>query len=69
MAALRAGSSVGIADLAARFGVSTETLRRDLDESSRQGLVDRTYGGVVPAASFREPAVDVRPRRGAARGR
>ena len=60
MAALRVGSSVRIADLAARFGVSTETVRRDLDELSRQGLVDRTYGGAAPAISFREAAVDER---------
>jgi DeoR/GlpR family transcriptional regulator of sugar metabolism len=62
MAALRIGSSVRIADLAARFDVSTETVRRDLDELSRQGLVDRTYGGAAPAAAFREPAFDERAR-------
>jgi DeoR/GlpR family transcriptional regulator of sugar metabolism len=57
LVALRIGSSVRIADLAARFGVSTETVRRDLDELSRQGLVDRTYGGAAPAISIHEPAV------------
>lgn len=62
MAALRVGSSVRIADLATHFGVSTETVRRDLDELSRQGLVDRTYGGAAPAAAFREPAFDERAR-------
>ena len=60
MVALRIGSSVRIADLAARFGVSTETVRRDLDELSRQGLVDRTYGGAAPAISIHEPAVHER---------
>ncbi len=60
MAALRVGSSVRVADLAARFGVSTETVRRDLDELSRQGLVDRTYGGAAPAISIHEPAVHER---------
>ncbi len=60
MAALRVGSSVRIADLAARFGVSTETVRRDLDELSRLGLVDRTYGGAASAISYYEPAVDER---------
>ena len=60
MAALRVGSTVRIADLAARFGVSTETVRRDLDELSRQGLVDRTYGGAAPAISIHEPAVHER---------
>ena len=60
MTALRVGSSVRIADLATRFGVSTETVRRDIDELSRQGLVDRTYGGAASAAAFREAAVDER---------
>jgi len=62
IAALRVGSSVRISDLATRFGVSTETVRRDLDELSRQGLVDRTYGGAAPAVSFHEAAVDERAR-------
>ena len=62
MAALRVGSFVRIADLAARFGVSTETVRRDLDELSRRGLVDRTYGGAAPAVSFHEAAGDERAR-------
>ena len=62
MAALRVGSSVRVADLAARFGVSTETVRRDLDELSRRGLVDRTYGGAAPAVSFHEAAIDERAR-------
>jgi DNA-binding IclR family transcriptional regulator len=60
MAVLRVGSSLRVADLAARFGVSTETVRRDLDELSRQGLVDRTFGGAAPAISFHELAVDAR---------
>lgn len=62
VAALRVGSSVRIADLAARFGVSAETVRRDLDELNRRGLVDRTYGGAAAPALFVEPAVDERAR-------
>ena len=60
IAALRVGSSVRISDLATRFGVSTETVRRDIDELSRQGLVDRTYGGAASAVSFHEAAVNQR---------
>jgi DeoR family glycerol-3-phosphate regulon repressor/DeoR family fructose operon transcriptional repressor len=38
-----------IADLADKFMVSQDTIRRDLDDLSRQGAVLRTYGGVVKA--------------------
>ena len=62
IAALRVGSSVRVSDLAARFGVSTETVRRDLDELSRQGLVDRTYGGAAAPVPLNEPAVNERSR-------
>lgn len=36
---------VRIAALADRFGVSAETLRRDLDALSDDGLIDRAHGG------------------------
>lgn len=36
---------VRVSDLARRFDVSTETLRRDLDSLSREGLISRAYGG------------------------
>lgn len=36
---------VRISDLARRFEVSTETLRRDLDSLSQEGLISRAYGG------------------------
>ncbi|SOD91896.1 DeoR/GlpR family DNA-binding transcription regulator [Caenispirillum bisanense] len=39
--------SLRIAELADRLGVSTETVRRDLDELTRDGLIARTYGGAV----------------------
>lgn len=38
-----------IADLAEKFGVSPDTIRRDLDGLTRRGSVLRTYGGVVRA--------------------
>jgi DeoR family transcriptional regulator, fructose operon transcriptional repressor len=43
---------VSIADLGTRFAVSEMTIRRDLDELERQGLIQRTYGGALPS----EPA-------------
>lgn len=37
-------------DLAARFGVSEDTARRDLRSLARAGLCRRVYGGAVPLA-------------------
>ncbi|GLK66946.1 DeoR/GlpR family DNA-binding transcription regulator [Hansschlegelia plantiphila] len=51
--------SLRVAELAARMGVSTETIRRDLDELTGQGLVNRTYGGAVRTPST-EPSVGER---------
>ncbi|SFP94527.1 DeoR/GlpR family DNA-binding transcription regulator [Tranquillimonas alkanivorans] len=36
---------VRISDLAVRFGVTTETIRRDIEDLSRDGLLHRAYGG------------------------
>ena len=44
---LRASPIVRISKLAEAFGVTTETVRRDVDELSQNGLVDRTYGGAT----------------------
>ena len=38
-----------IGDMARTHGVSTETIRRDLDELTRRGVLNRTYGGAVRA--------------------
>jgi len=45
LAEMRVNAAVRIGDLAARFGTSTETIRRDLDMLSQKGLINRTYGG------------------------
>ena len=42
-------SSVRVVDLAQRFGVSGETIRRDLEQLEREGLIRRVYGGAVDA--------------------
>jgi len=40
-----------VAELSERLGVSPSTIRRDLQELSRQGLIKRSYGGAsLPAA-------------------
>ncbi|MDH6266135.1 DeoR/GlpR family transcriptional regulator of sugar metabolism [Rhizobium sp. SG_E_25_P2] len=53
---LNQAPSLRVAELARRLDVSTETIRRDLDELTEQGLLNRTYGGAVRSLST-EPAV------------
>jgi DeoR family fructose operon transcriptional repressor len=45
--ALRQGS-VDVADLARRYGVTTETIRRDLSDMQARKLLRRVHGGAVP---------------------
>lgn len=49
-------------ELAERFGVSIDTVRRDLDQLSAEGILVRTYGGAVSLAtvSRTDRAVDQR---------
>lgn len=62
IAGLRARPTVRISELAEAFGVSTETVRRDIDALSERGLVDRTYGGAAIHPRIREPAFNERYR-------
>jgi DeoR/GlpR family transcriptional regulator of sugar metabolism len=48
---LEARGQVMIADLAARFSVSDMTLRRDLAQLERDGLLRRVHGGATRSAS------------------
>ncbi|HWP44451.1 MAG TPA: DeoR family transcriptional regulator, partial [Blastocatellia bacterium] len=41
---------VFVDSLARRFNVSAATIRRDLTELERQGLLRRTHGGAIPVA-------------------
>jgi DeoR/GlpR family transcriptional regulator of sugar metabolism len=56
LAELRLSPHVRISDLAERFGVSTETVRRDVDRLSEQGLVARAYGGAAAAPMGVQPS-------------
>jgi DeoR family fructose operon transcriptional repressor len=40
---------VSVADLATRFDVTTETIRRDLDALDKRGILRRVHGGAVVA--------------------
>lgn len=43
---------VSVNDIADRFDVTTETVRRDLSALERLGLVRRVHGGAVPASAL-----------------
>lgn len=60
VALLRANPTVRIVELARDFGVSTETVRRDLDELGKAGVVNRTYGGAARSSMGHEAAVNER---------
>lgn len=51
-----------IAELAERFGVSTETVRRDFDALSAEGLLARAHGGGSAPARGAYPGLDERNR-------
>lgn len=46
-------------EMAKRYDVSSETIRRDLSELTERGLINRTYGGAVRVIS-NEPALSER---------
>lgn len=62
---LREHGRVSSSDLAVRFGVSEDSIRRDLRELASQGLCKRVYGGAV-RASVEVPSFDHRVQHGAA---
>jgi DeoR family fructose operon transcriptional repressor len=60
MLALRQGS-VDVADLAQRYGVTTETIRRDLSDMQERQLLRRVHGGAIPIERMNhEPMVEAR---------
>jgi DeoR/GlpR family transcriptional regulator of sugar metabolism len=44
---IRRSGSVRVGELSSRFGVSDMTIRRDLTELARQGLVEKVHGGAL----------------------
>lgn len=58
---VRGKGRASVNDLAVDLDVTPETIRRDLSELERQGLLRRVHGGAVPAGSVGfEPSVDSR---------
>jgi DeoR family fructose operon transcriptional repressor len=50
---LREDQQVRVTELARRFGVSSVTIRADLEYLERQGLLQRTRGGAIPVLEKR----------------
>jgi DeoR family fructose operon transcriptional repressor len=60
MLALREGS-VDVADLARRYDVTTETIRRDLSDMQARQLLRRVHGGAIPLERMNhEPMIEAR---------
>ena len=51
---------VAVEDLAARFDVSVQTIRRDLAELAKAGRLERVHGGAVPASGVTNIGYDER---------
>ena len=63
LAALRSEKRVQVGEMSRLFGVSEETIRRDLERMEADGLASRTYGGAVLRESDREDTpYDIRMR-------
>ena len=44
---LQEEKKVVVSELSALFGVSEETIRRDLDKLDKEGLATKSYGGAI----------------------
>lgn len=60
LAMLNARGSVHVSELSASFGVTEETIRRDLDTLDARNLLRRIHGGAVALQSRQEVPFDVR---------
>lgn len=52
---VRANGAVQVAALAERFGVSAQTIRKDLQYLADQGVAARSYGGAISAKAVKLP--------------
>jgi DeoR/GlpR family transcriptional regulator of sugar metabolism len=57
---LKLHAAIRVSHLAKSLGVTTETIRRDLDALGESGILNRTYGGAALPPSQREPAIHER---------
>ncbi len=61
--AVQASGTCRIGDLAARFGVSGETIRRNIKPMVDRGLVQRVHGGITLPERLQEPPFSLRMRK------
>jgi DeoR family glycerol-3-phosphate regulon repressor len=57
---VRETGRVAVEDLVARFGVTPQTIRRDLNDLSEARLITRTHGGAVVASGVENLAYEAR---------
>ncbi len=57
LAAITANAAASVSELARELGVSKQTVRRDLDEMSARGTLNRTYGGAATRPMGVEPTL------------
>jgi len=57
---IRASGHVEVEDLATRFGVSVQTIRRDLSDLADMGRIERVHGGAILASGTVNIAYDER---------
>lgn len=62
LAELRAAGRVSVGDLAAGFGVSTVTVRKDLEALERKSLLKRVRGGAISVGGADEGSFELRLR-------
>lgn len=55
---LETEGKIRASDLSARLGISEDTIRRDLRELARAGLLQRVYGGALPRSPTPFPYVE-----------
>lgn len=60
LALIKQTGQVGVDDLATQFDVSTQTIRKDLNELAQRGLASRVRGGAMPRASIANVAYEER---------
>src|SRR3954451_24768678 len=60
LSALRTAGRVAVSDLVERFGVSSVTVRKDLDALERRSLLRRVRGGAVSLGASDEGSFEAR---------
>ncbi|MDH3451016.1 MAG: DeoR/GlpR family DNA-binding transcription regulator [Gammaproteobacteria bacterium] len=69
LASVAANAAVSVSALARDLGVSKQTVRRDLDEMSESGCLNRTYGGAATLPVGVEPTLAERQKMAASERR